>query len=94
MKITVAGVPKKQGAKCLNDDLHNFHSGFIFDGLTTGKKQHTYFYEEDIWTDAAGNERGDSIDLSPADYLLDSVRYINWEKIYEEEIEVITHEED
>lgn len=94
VKITVAGVPKKPGAKCLNDDLHNFHSGFIFDGLTTGKKQHTYFYEEDIWTDAAGNERGDSIDLSPADYLLDSVRYINWEKIYEEEIEVITHEED
>ena len=92
-KITVAGVPKK-GVACLQDDLHNFHAGFIFDGTTTGKKQHSYFMEDDIWTDAAGNERGDSIDLSPADYLLDSVRYINWEKIYEEQIEVISHEED
>ena len=91
-KITVAGVPKK-GVECLHNDLRNFHSGFIFDGLTTHKKQHTYFYEEDIYTDAAGNERGDSIDLSPADYLLDSTRYVNWEKIYEEQIEVVVHDE-
>lgn len=93
VKITVAGVPKK-GNECLKDDLHNFHAGFIFDGNTSGKKQHSYFMEEDIWTDAAGNERGDSIDLSPGDYLLDSVRHVNWEKIYEEEIEVIVYEED
>lgn len=91
-KITVAGVPKS-GVTCLKDDLHNFHSGFIFDGLTTGKKQHTYFFEEDFYIDAAGNERGDSIDLSPADYLLDSTRYVNWEKIFEEEIEVIVYDE-
>lgn len=87
LKITVAGVPKA-GVNCLKDDLHNFHAGFIFDGETTGKKQHTYFFEEDIWTDEHGNERGDSIDLSPASYLLDSVRSVNWEKIFEEEIEV------
>ena len=87
VKITVAGVPKS-GAVCLKDDLHNFHAGFIFDGETTGKKQHTYFMEEDTWTDEHGNERGDSINLSPADYLLDSVREVNWEKIFEEEIEV------
>ena len=93
LKITVAGVPKR-GVECLHDDLHNFHSGFIFDGLTTGKKQHTYFYEEDFWIDENGNERGDSIDLSPADYLLDSVRYVNWEKIYEEQIEIIVHDEE
>ena len=86
-KITVAGVPKK-GFQCLNDDLHNFKAGLIFDGKTTGKKQHTYFTEEDIWTDENGNERGDSIDLSPADYLLDSESLVDWEKIYEEEIEV------
>ena len=92
-KITVAGVPKK-GAECLKDDLHNFHAGFIFDGQTTGKKQHTYFMEEDIWTDEHGNERGDSIDLSPASYLLDSVRNVDWERIYEEEIEVILHDEE
>lgn len=91
-KITVAGVPKK-GVACLKDDLHNFHAGFIFDGETTGKKQHTYFMKEDITKDKNGNERGDSIDLSPASYLLDSVRHVNWEKIYEEEIEVIVYDE-
>lgn len=91
-KITVAGVPKR-GVACLKDELRNFHSGFIFDGVTTGKKQHTYFFEDDIWTDEDGNERGDSIDLSPGDYLLDSVRSVNWEKIYEEEIEVIIYED-
>lgn len=91
-KITVAGVPKK-GVECLKDDLHNFHAGYIFDGETTGKKQHSYFMETDTWIDSAGNERGDSIDLSPASYLLDSVRNVNWEKIYDEEIEVIVYDE-
>ena len=87
LKITVAGVPKA-GVNCLKNDLHNFHAGFIFDGATTGKKQHTYFYEDDITVDEHGNERGDSIDLSPASYLLDSVRSVNWERIFLEEIEV------
>ena len=87
LKITVAGVPKS-GVNCLQDDLHNFHAGFVFDGAITGKKQHTYFYEEDITTDEHGNERGDSIDLSPASYLLDSVRTVDWARVFEEEIEV------
>ena len=87
VKITVAGVPKS-GANCLQNDLRKFHAGFIFDGATTGKKQHTYFYEEAITIDADGNERGDSIDLSPADYLLDSVRNVDWEKIFREEIQI------
>lgn len=87
LKITVAGVPKA-GVNCLKNDLHNFHAGFIFDGETTGKKQHTYFYEDDITIDKNGNERGDSIDLSPASYLLDSVRSVNWERVFMEEIEV------
>ena len=87
LKITVAGVPKA-GVNCLQNDLHNFHAGFIFDGETTGKKQHTYFYEDDITIDKNGNERGDSIDLSPASYLLDSVRSVNWERVFMEEIEV------
>lgn len=92
LKITVAGVPKA-GRVCLNDDIRNFHSGFIFDGETTGKKQHTYFIEEDIWTDENGNERADSIDLSPASYLLDSVRYFDWEKYFEEEITIKVFDE-
>ena len=77
----MAGVPKK-GFLCLDNDLHNFHAGFIFDGETTGKKQHSYFNEEEIWIDEYGNERGDSIDLSPASYLLDSVTEMDWEKIF------------
>lgn len=92
LKITVAGVPKA-GVNCLQGDLHNFHAGFIFDGVTTGKKQHTYFFEDDITTDAAGNERADSIDLSPANYLLDSVTKVDWEKVFTEEIEVQVYEE-
>lgn len=92
LKITVAGVPKS-GVNCLNGDLHNFHAGFIFDGKTTGKKQHTYFYEDDIYTDLHGNERGDSIDLSPADYLLDSVRNSDWMKFFYENIEVQVYDE-
>lgn len=92
LKITVAGVPKA-GVNCLKGDLHNFHAGFIFDGETTGKKQHSYFFEDDIWTDEQGNERGDSIDLSPASYLLDSVSQVDWEKVFTEEIEVQVYEE-
>lgn len=92
VKITVAGVPKS-GRVCLNDDLHNFHAGLIFDGKTTGKKLHTYFFEDDIYTDANGNERGDSIDLSPGDYVLDSVHEINWESLFYDEIEVRDYDE-
>lgn len=72
LKLTVAGVPKKGGAKCLNDDINNFRPGMIFDGAITGKKQHTHFYNP-IHTDKHGNLIGDSIDLSPCDYLLDDI---------------------
>ena len=94
IKITVAGVPKKKGAKCLKDDLKNFHAGFIFSGKDTGKLMHTYFQSDDITIDENGNERADSIDLSPCDYKLDSVRFVDWEKIFEEEIEVQVYDED
>ena len=68
LHITVAGVPKK-GAECLNDDINNFKLGMIFTGEKTGKKTHTFFNSE-IHIDENGNEIGDSIDLSPCDYLL------------------------
>lgn len=74
LKITVAGVPKKAGAKCLDDDIENFKDGFIFSGEKTGKKLHTYNLIDDIYIDRYGNEIGDSIDLSPCDYQLSSVR--------------------
>lgn len=68
IKITVAGVPKKRGAICLDDDLRNFKDGFVFDGETTGKKTHVYLWSDGIYTDAAGNEYADSINLIPCDY--------------------------
>lgn len=93
LKITVAGVPKKKGALCLDNDIENFKDGFIFSGTKTGKQTHTYFFSEDIHTDASGNEIGDSIDLSPCDYLLSSVTNVNWEELFNEEIEVQIYEE-
>lgn len=92
LKITVAGVPKS-GVLCLKDDIRNFKRGLIFDGETTGKMQHTYFYEDDIYMDRNGNERGDSIDLSPTTYVLDSVSTPDWEKIWEEEIYIQVYDE-
>lgn len=74
LKITVAGVPKKAGALCLNDDIENFTEGFIFSGKITGKKLHTHVFRDDIFIDGYGNEIGDSIDLTPTDYTLSSVR--------------------
>ena len=85
LHITVAGVPKK-GAECLKDDLKNFDRYFIFDGRTTGKLAHYYIFSPDgIYLDDFGNEIGDSIDLEPCDYRLDSVdriEYINTEDFY------------
>lgn len=93
IKITVAGVPKKNGSKCLNNDLNNFKPGLIFDGITTGKKTHTYYYNN-MYIDAEGNEVADCIDLTVCDYLLDSVNTVDWEKIYNEEIQIQTYEEE
>lgn len=78
LHITVAGVPKK-GAECLKDDLHKFQKHFIFDGITTGKLGHFYLFQKDgIFIDNFGNEVGDSIDLQPCDYHLDSVDKEEW----------------
>lgn len=87
LHITVAGVPKKNGAKCLNNDINNFTTGFIFDGATTGKLTHYYNYVPAIYIDKDGNETGDSIDLQPCDYLLDAVS-VNWDYLDTEEINI------
>lgn len=91
LHLTVAGVPKR-GVRCLGDDIQNFRTGMIFDGLTTGKLTHKYIYVDEIYIDENGNETGDSVDLSPCDYLLDSVNVVDWESLYEEEIEVQVYE--
>ena len=90
--ITVAGVPKISGADCLEDDINNFHSGFIFSGTRTGKKTHLYFNKEEIYIDKDGNETGDSISLIPCDYELDSVNVVNWEDLFNEEIQIQIYE--
>lgn len=76
LKLTVAGVPKDTGVLCLKDNIENFVPGFKFKGEITNKKIHTYYFLSDegktIYTDAHGNETGDSIDLNPCDYELDS----------------------
>lgn len=93
LKITVAGVPKKTGVKCLNNDISNFKKYTNFEGSITGKLTHTYLFNEDIFYDSNGNECGDSIDLTPCDYLLDDIEVPDWEEIFYDEIEVQTYEE-
>ena len=88
LHITVAGVPKC-GYRALNDKIEYFTDGCIFPGTLTGKKTHTYFYTDDIEI-KNGIEYGDSIDLSPCDYLLSSV--FTWSEVHKEEIEVSYYE--
>lgn len=78
LKLTVAGVPKKTGVKCLKNSFDNFKTGFVFRGDQTGKKEHTYITVPEIYIDEWGNETGDSINLSPADYTLDSTDSFDW----------------
>lgn len=93
MHITVAGVPKK-GAECLSD-LEQFKAGFVFPGTATGKKLHTYYYRDEIYIDANGNETGDSIDLSPCDYIMSDIECLNWTgDELNEEITIRVYEED
>lgn len=94
LHLTVAGVPKKPGALCLDDDISNFHPGFIFSGLKTGKKTHVYFNVDQIYIDENGNETGDSISLIPCDYKLDSVNVVNWEELFNEEIQIQIYDVD
>lgn len=91
LKITVAGVPKKAGAKCLHDDINEFHKGKIFDGATTGKTTHYYFNVEKIYIDENGNETGDSISLTPCDYRLDTVNVYDWMSMFNEEVNMIEY---
>ena len=83
---TVAGVPKKEGALCLEDDLNRFTKGFVFEGTKTGKLQHNYF-SSDIYIDDNGNETADSIDLTPANYKLDPTEKYEWQ-LFDDPIEL------
>lgn len=92
LHITVAGVPKK-GVECLRDDIQNFKDGVIFDGETSGKKQHQINVVDKIYTNEYGDLIGDSINLSPCNYLMTAVTPTNWIDEFEErEIEVQVYE--
>lgn len=93
LKITVAGVPKK-GAKSLNNRIENFKIGFLFDGITSGKLQHTHYFIKEAYTDSHGNETGDSIELSPGDYIIKDPEHINFEDLATEEISIIDYEQE
>ncbi len=73
LHITVAGVPKKTGAACLQDDIRNFREGFIFRGSETGKLRVTYNLEPERITED-GIYIADSVDLTPDDYTLSATR--------------------
>ena len=91
LKITVAGVPKK-GVNTLEDNIDNFVPGLIFDGVTSGKLQHKHIVLEDTYIDANGNEVGDSIDLTPCDYLVRSIHDVNFDFLDEEEVNIIYYD--
>ena len=91
LMITVSGVPKKEGALTLKDDLNNFTKDHIFKGTETGKLSHYYIFKP-IHIDVWGNEVGDSIDLKPCDYHLDMVD--KWEYIETEDIYMPVFDED
>ena len=94
LKLTVAGVPKKTGATVLNGDIDNFTDGFVFPGSKTGKLTHTYYYVDDIYIDDQGNETGDSIDLTPCDYLLSTIDIMKLEDLlYNEEVMIQIYDE-
>lgn len=69
LHITVAGVPKKTGARCLQGSLEMFRYGFVFDGKTTGKLTHYYLYRNKTEV-INGIEYGNSIDLHECDYII------------------------
>lgn len=90
LKITVAGVPKR-GALCLDNDLNNFHDGFIFSGEVTGKLTHYYMYRERPVVEN-GIEKGDSVDLHACDYVITSASIYDLPSLLSvDEVEVPTY---
>lgn len=88
LKLTISGVPKASGVKCLDNDIKNFKKGFIFSGEKTGKLTHTYQYVDEIYIDDEGNETADSVDLTACDYLLDTVKLIEDDNLYIQDVNV------
>ena len=92
LKITVAGVPKK-GYKSLGEDVRNFKTGFLFDGETSGKLQHYHYFVDEAYVDEWGNETGDSINLTPCDYIIKNQEEVDFDELLDEEVEIIDYEQ-
>lgn len=93
LKITVAGVPKKTGAACLENHIENFKEGFLFSGKITGKLQHTHYFVEEIYNDEFGNEVGDSIDLDSCDYIIKNGTIPDFDIFTRKEVEIVDYEQ-
>lgn len=94
LKITIAGVPKKNGAKCLRDDINLFKDGFIFPGKETGKLTHYYIYRKEPVVEN-GIEKGNSVDLHYCDYEIKTPSYkdiLNMLENEEQEMQVYDEE--
>ena len=89
--ITVAVIPNK-GVATLKDNIANFVPGLTFDGDTSGKLKHKHLNVDKIYLDAHGNEIGDSVDLTPCDYVVNDVNEVNFDLLTEEEIDIICYE--
>ena len=89
-KITVAGVPKA-GVAALHNDIRAFKVGFCFPGTISGKLQHEHNFVEEIYTDENGNITGDSINLTPCDYIIKDQNDIS--DILTEEVYLQTYED-
>ena len=72
LHITVAGVPKKTGVRCLSD-INDFKINKVFSGDITGKLTHVYYNVPQIYT-KNNIIYGDSIDLIPCDYQITASR--------------------
>ena len=96
LEITVAGVPKK-GAISLHNRIDEFNTFTIFPGKESGKLQHTHIYVEEIYTDENGNLTGDSIDLTPCDYLIKDANiptdFEDLEKLFSYDVNIQIYEE-
>ena len=92
LKITVAGVPKK-GVEALEGDIDRFKIGFIFPGTISGKLQHEHHFIDKIYIDQDGNETGDSISLSPCDYMIKPQDDFSVEDVTGEEVIIQKYDE-
>lgn len=85
--ITISGVPKQEGKKCLNNDINNFKTGFIFEGKKTGKIIAEYHNNKGIIRDK-NHLVGNYLTFRYCDYKLDANTNFN-EKELNFETEII-----